>query len=99
MRATQTCPKCAGKKFAVTDEWRQPDERALSGMLVVAAVTVEVYNRRRKALGSFESWICLGCGYTELYAHGLQGVEALAQQHPEQLRIVDAGPPERGPYR
>jgi hypothetical protein len=52
-----------------------------------------------KTLGAFETWICLGCGYTELYAHHLAGIEDLAADCPGELRIVDAGPPARGPYR
>jgi hypothetical protein len=68
---------------------------------VLPALTVAVggFLGSRKELGSFEAWICLGCGYTELYAQGLAGLEELAKKHPDQARIVDAGPPEQGPYR
>ena len=47
----------------------------------------------RKLVGSTEAWICLGCGYTEHYVHGLGSEEMLAElvaKYPHLLRIVDA---------
>jgi predicted nucleic-acid-binding Zn-ribbon protein len=105
MRATQTCPKCAGKRFVVTDEFRHPEPN--DGVCRLPALTLYEPERDdnpegrwvRKTAGSFESWICLGCGYTELYAKGLDGIEALARKHPERSRIVDTEHSEQGPYR
>jgi predicted nucleic-acid-binding Zn-ribbon protein len=51
-----------------------------------------------KFLGSVDLWICLGCGYTEMYAEGLAGIEELAKHCPDQLTIVDATS-KQGPYR
>ena len=103
MRSNQTCPKCVGQKFLVTDELRQPDERG-DGTHALRAVTLRWENvfgeGVRPELGRFETWICLRCGFTELYAQKLpHDIEAIAKQHPDQLRIVDAGPPKQGPYR
>ena len=95
MRATQTCPKCAGRRFSVTRELRVPDAGVLPALL---AYTNNFLNPQER-LGTFEAWICLGCGYAELYAQGLAGLEELAEKYPDQTRIVDAGPPEPGPYR
>ena len=69
---------------------------------VLPALTISLRGKDeeyRKEVGNFETWICLGCGYTELYAGELKGIEELAKKHPEQVRIVDARPPEQGPYR
>jgi len=101
MRSTQTCPKCSGKRFAVSAEFRQPDVDSGNRTLAFSAITVVVASRagHRITLGRLEAWICVGCGYTELYAHGLDGIETIAKQYPDQLRIVDATPPEQGPYR
>jgi predicted nucleic-acid-binding Zn-ribbon protein len=94
MRATQTCPKCAGNKFAVTAEFRQPESRSIGARRFVAVILEKKLGRflgsTTTERGSFESWICLGCGYTEFYAKALDGIEELAKEHPEQLRIVDA---------
>ena len=105
MQSTQRCPKCSGRKFAVSAEFRQPLNGTSNLSYPSTAVTIEIKGHgmrvpdRRITTGRFESWICLGCGYTEFYAHGLENLEALAKQHPDQLRIVDAGPPEKTPYR
>jgi predicted nucleic-acid-binding Zn-ribbon protein len=39
-------------------------------------------------LGTFETWICERCGYTEFYAKGLAGLAELVSKYPEQIRIV-----------
>jgi predicted nucleic-acid-binding Zn-ribbon protein len=105
MKLTQKCPKCVGQKFAVTDEFRVPDQDSSNMTEPFPAVTINTHRDTqerspwdRKTMGTFETWICLGCGFTELYAKSLGGVEALAAQHPERLRIVDATPKD-GPYR
>jgi len=103
MRSTQTCPKCAGKKFALTDEFRQPAGRESSDMTVpFPAIAIEVkpgWVPKLVTSGRFQAWICIGCGYTEFYASGIEGIEQIAKEHPGRLRIVDAGPPKQGPYR
>jgi predicted nucleic-acid-binding Zn-ribbon protein len=98
MRSTQTCPKCAGKKFAVNSEFRFPDHQSSNGTDALPAITLANGSTRR-TLGRFETWICVGCGYTEFYAYGAEDLEALARVHPEHLRIVDAEPRGQGPYR
>ena len=100
MRSSQKCPNCAGQKFAVTDEFRQPGHRASNDTHALSAITIQDGTWRKEALGSFEAWICLHCGFMELYAHDLpHDIEAIIKDHPDQWRIVDARPPEQGPYR
>jgi predicted nucleic-acid-binding Zn-ribbon protein len=107
MRTTQTCPKCSGKKFAVTDEFRQPDYDSSNVTRPFSAITIPTGSSSRgkcsyegrKALGQFETWICVVCGYTEFYAYGLDDIEHVAKQYPDHLRIVDATPRGQGPFR
>lgn len=101
MRTTQTCPKCLGKRFAVTDEFRQPDCETPNVTRPFPAFTIVTDQRglARETLGRFWTWICLGCGYTEFYAYDIEHVEELAKRWPDRLRIVDARPPAQGPYR
>ena len=100
MRSSQTCPKCSGQKFAVTREFRQAPRSNSNATFQFPAITLEIKALDDRIItGRFEAWLCMGCGYTEFYAYGLEGVEQLAQQYPDQLRIVDARPPEQGPYR
>jgi predicted nucleic-acid-binding Zn-ribbon protein len=107
MRATQTCPKCTGRKFAISEEFRQPDHDTPNLTTPFPAITIVAHrpaeertgHSARKTVGTFETWICVGCGYTEFYAKGLGDLEALAKQHPDRLRILDAGAIKQGPYR
>ncbi len=107
MRSTQTCPKCSRRKFLVSNEFRQPDWRYVNGTHPVIPVTLDyepakkfLESGNRPALGRFETWICLACGYTELYVHGLpHDIEEIARAHPDRLRVVDAEPSNQGPYR
>jgi predicted nucleic-acid-binding Zn-ribbon protein len=50
-------------------------------------------------IGTFESWICAACGYTEFYAKDLHDLERFAAEQPNDIRIVDAASPARGPFR
>ena len=105
MRSTHRCPKCSGQRFVVTDEFRVPEQESANTTRAFPAVAIDTKANssdprgpwQREMLGAFTTWICLGCGYTEFYAHHLDGVNALAQQYPHRLRIVDAGPPKQGP--
>ena len=112
MRSTQTCPKCTGKKFAVTENVRLPDPECTLTTTVVPAVTIatgagalprlDARNSGGRALfGRLSSWICVACGYTEFYTHAysVEGFEQLARQFPSEFRIVDAEPLGQGPFR
>ena len=100
MRFSNMCPKCGRQKFAVTKELRQPDHHSSNVTEPMAVVTIQDGILHRKAMGIFEAWICLHCGFTELYAHDLPyDIEETIKKFPEQWRIVDATPPDHGPYR
>jgi predicted nucleic-acid-binding Zn-ribbon protein len=108
MRFTQVCPKCSRQKFAVTKEFRHPDHDSSNVTWPLPAITIalgaitpgQLSYSGRASYGRFEAWICLHCGFTELYVHELpHDIEAIVKQHPEQWGIVDATPPEQGPYR
>ena len=85
MKHTQKCPKCEGREFAVNTQ-------------EIAPINLTTHVDGDIKRGSFEAWICLGCGYSEFYARGLSGIRELAAKAPHQLRIVDATPKD-GPYR
>ena len=112
MRSTQTCPKCSGKKFAVTENVRLPDREYHTASMVVPAVTLATgagaqprleapSDGGRALFGRLSLWICVTCGYTELYTHGysVEGFEQLARQFPSEFRIVDAEPGTQGAFR
>jgi predicted nucleic-acid-binding Zn-ribbon protein len=111
MRKSQQCLKCDGRKFIVNSEMRQPDwdsNNVTAPFCVLAAgrdfpgtdaVTGATTNSDRAHMGRFESWICMGCGYTELYATDLEDVVRFAHRYPSLVRIHDAEPPTAGPFR
>jgi predicted nucleic-acid-binding Zn-ribbon protein len=102
MRTTATCPKCSGKKMMVVDLRQYPGESLTLRRIPVVAFHVKQWLLSvPSALGRFEAWICVGCGFTELYAEDLGDVdvEELAAQYPDYVRIVDAAVSERGPFR
>jgi predicted nucleic-acid-binding Zn-ribbon protein len=98
MRFTQKCSKCTGKRFGVIDEFVQPNAD-YNRPNAFAPVTFQHARDHMRTLGKFEVWICLACGYTEFYAKELGDVEAVAKQHPDQLRVIDATAPGQGSYR
>ncbi len=103
MRATQTCPKCTGRRFAVIAELRLPAHDSSNGIQPFPVATVETEGgwiaHGRVSVGHFETWVCHGCGYTEFYARDQRQLVQLAEQHPEQVRIVDASGAAQGPFR
>ncbi len=88
MKHSQTCPKCAHRRFAVIPKFDIPNQRSSNGTEDVPVVTVGT-GWSRLERGHFEVWICERCGLTEWYAVNLHGLFDVAQQHPDDIRIVD----------
>lgn len=111
MKSNNTCPKCAGKKLAVVKQMRR-DHREYEEQRPLHTIPVHVatiplpdgtigMDRGLQAvwsLGHFESWVCMTCGFTELYAYDIEGLATMAHHYPDWVRIIDAAP-ERGPFR
>ena len=97
MRSTQTCPECSGKRFLVMPKLQVISQRGTG----IAHALVVNKGWSGEHSGTFETWTCLGCGYTALYASGidLTRLDELCREFPEQVRVVDATPPKQGPYR
>jgi predicted nucleic-acid-binding Zn-ribbon protein len=103
MRTTATCPKCSGKKIVVA-ELRHTNNVGEIGERIDAIPVVGFRVRRSltwdtRVVGAFESWICVACGYTELYAKDLGDIDELAAERPDDVRIVDGTLPALGPFR
>lgn len=104
MQSTLECPKCSGQKFAMTGEFRIPRQDCANMTAPFPPIAFDWLPssrtcRQRTTVGTVATWICLGCGYTEFYARNLDGVVAVANQHPDQVRIIDATPGSLGTYR
>lgn len=106
MRTHSRCPKCNGTKLYVCTN-HQPDDDGLNYVhaMTITAVTIpqsqtgSSYGTSfRTHAGTYETWICAACGYTEWYAqdreHMLQKLATIPESG---VRIVDGDP--KAPYR
>jgi predicted nucleic-acid-binding Zn-ribbon protein len=97
MRTSARCPKCDGTKLYVCDN-RQPDgefSNVIHPFVITTvplgkdAVGAKSGTRHRTHVGTYETWICAGCGYTEWYAKDPeQLLEKLARMPASGVRVV-----------
>lgn len=99
MKRSLQCPKCDGKRLWVVERFRVPSETAAGAELPV--VTHQdgkgIFAITRSApQGRFDLWVCGGCGYSELWAAGIEGL----RPNPEAgVRLVDSTVEPAGPFR
>jgi predicted nucleic-acid-binding Zn-ribbon protein len=84
MRIKRRCPKCDGTQFLVTEKLGFVQKMYKGQKPYVSPVPVAVGRQSTPgffgtstslvAHGSYESWSCIACGYTELYANGLDEI-------------------------
>lgn len=106
MRTHSRCPKCNGTKLYVcTNHQPDDDSQNFRHEMAVATVLVSKYttgaergNEWRSEVGTFETWICAACGYTEWYAQDPERAMQILAKLPEAgVRIVDSSP--KTPFR
>jgi predicted nucleic-acid-binding Zn-ribbon protein len=77
MKKTLICPKCEGRVLWRIDTLKLPvqDQSSFRNALSVSPVPLPVQVDAKwsgfATTGGFEAFICKGCGYTELYAYGI----------------------------
>ncbi|WP_437755344.1 hypothetical protein [Sorangium sp. So ce1389] len=107
MKNSRQCPKCQSRKLWVVQRVEQPDsEYSKTNPLHVTSQYVLTGNTEpvgaATALvkaGSFETWICALCGFTEWYARDAnQALAQLASQPGARVHYLDGGPAGT-PYR
>ena len=69
MKTTLTCPKCGGGKIWRIDRFTTPSE--YQGGTEMHVVIDRGPREPLLTAGSFDAYVCHGCGYTEFYAHHL----------------------------
>ena len=93
------CPHCECRQLWHIAEMHErgeaaPFEKPIAPLNVRAAAdaSFSLYN----GVGTFETYICKRCGFTEWYARGLDDLKA----DPEAgVRLIDSSESEEGPYR
>ena len=95
------CPHCEGRLVWHIAEMHErgeaaPFEKPIAPLNVVLQQKFfKLYN----GVGTFETYICKTCGFTEWYAHGLEDLKA---DEAHGVRLLDGAATdanERGPYR
>ena len=100
VKQSLSCPKCRGQKLWVIDPFRAVDP-VVSGAAVPVVHQREATGRfglaeRVVPQGHFQLWTCDACGYSELWAEGIRGL----QPNPAAgIRLVDGSAPGGGPFR
>jgi predicted nucleic-acid-binding Zn-ribbon protein len=101
MKTHHRCPKCAGKRIWVIEKYRVPGESAEGRELPVVPHQPEANESRLgfmriKPKGHFDLFLCDGCGYSELWANGFQG---LVESEERGVRLLDTTDPSGTPFR
>lgn len=101
MKNTLKCPKCAGKKIWVIEEYRVPGDSAEGRALPVVPHQDSgkggIFQAiRQNPQGHFDLFLCKGCGYSELWASGYDGLVESAQRG---IRLIDTTDVGVGPFR
>lgn len=96
MRTTLTCPKCSCRKLFKVDKMVHNGEYAGGDALSVTYANVPPrpgtkYTGDWANAGTFEAWVCSGCGFTELYARDANDALALLSQNPAEsgVHLID----------
>jgi predicted nucleic-acid-binding Zn-ribbon protein len=76
MRKTLQCPKCEGRKLWRIEEMRERGPSHAHTEPLGLDLVQKRWVGGMTSRGTFETFICAGCGYTEWYAHGLEKLEA-----------------------
>jgi predicted nucleic-acid-binding Zn-ribbon protein len=100
MKNLHRCPKCAGKRIWVIEKYRIPGEAAEGRELPVVPHQAAGHSFLRlgrvSPVGSFDLFVCDGCGYSELYA---SGIRELVADPARGIRLIDTSDTGEGPFR
>lgn len=106
MRTHSRCPKCNGTKLYVVEN-HQPESDSSNGIAIFRVATPAIDHEEvgardgssyRTHVGTYETWICAGCGYTEWYAKDPEHLlEKLSKMRNSGVRVVSSEP--KAPYR
>jgi predicted nucleic-acid-binding Zn-ribbon protein len=106
MRTQSRCPKCSGTKLYVCEN-QQPESDSSNGISAFRVIAVPISqddtgakdgSSYRTHVGSYETWICAACGYTEWYAKDDEHLlEKLSKIRNSGVRFVDGSA--KAPYR
>ncbi len=88
MRTRHRCPKCDHREVLHIPEPRDSntDRMAIGGQLSVWT---------RATNGALEAYVCMRCGFTELYVRDVRALDLSKLDHARVLKADDAGEPYR----
>ena len=92
------CPHCEGREVWHIDEMHERGEAAAFEKPIQPfnVVLQEKFFKLYNGIGTFETYICKQCGFTEWYARGLDG---LRPDPDDGIQLLRGDPEAKGPYR
>ncbi|MBX3230148.1 MAG: hypothetical protein KIT84_25055 [Labilithrix sp.] len=102
MKKLHHCPKCSSRKIWVIERYRIPGGETITGnpLAVVPHQPDPTASRfsfaKANPVGSFDLYLCDGCGYSELWAEDFRG---LAVDPARGIRLLDTSDAKAGPFR
>jgi hypothetical protein len=96
IKSKLTCPNCEGRRFIHCERAVERGGENAGGVAPAVGFVSKSWVRQFDLFGAFEQLICTGCGYTERYAFGLNGLQP---DEKSGIRIIDATSKPGGPFR
>lgn len=84
LKQSGLCPACGARRFLHAPKVLDSGESGQRGELSLARPSIW----RSKVLGTFEAFVCTGCGWTEWYVRDPETLDELAEKMPE-FKLVD----------
>lgn len=102
MKKLHHCPKCAGRRIWVIERYRVPGGESTGGVALPVLPHLPDPNASRfsfatvNPVGTFDLYLCDGCGYSELWAESFRG---LVEDPKRGIRLLDTSDAKDGPFR
>ena len=94
MKRSHRCPKCEGTRLWRIENFRHQTDVVAGSELVVAILDRDRVWTGATVRGTFDMYLCATCGYSELWANGLDELYAKPE---EGVHLLEGDEPK--PYR
>ena len=101
MKTSQACPKCSVRKFWIVKPFSLARDQTSHPMAVQSAEQDKgMFSSILHRPGTWEIWICRGCGFSEWYAHCTEGeMKVLTRVPGSGVQEFDASIGPEAPFR
>lgn len=96
MKNSARCPKCESRRLWIVEPFRVPDDTNWPALPVATRLVGGAFLTQVVRMGGFDLYVCADCGFSELWARGLEEMEPSAETG---VTLRDTTDPEQGPFR